>query len=108
MPARSPVLTSHVGKRLALLAAVAIVAISAVAELEELTAWDMKILSDKLGIGSTGLSMLELTLEEKGCIHYLINRFGPEEKLIEDVRRFLDEVALNRLAGKKSATRCPR
>jgi hypothetical protein len=108
MLARLPVLTLHVGKWLALLTAVAIAATSAMAEPEELTAWDMKFLNDKIGIGSASLSMLALTPEEKSCVHSLINRFGPEEKLVQDVTRFLDNVAANRIAASKSPTKCLR
>jgi hypothetical protein len=55
-----------------------------------------------------GFSLLELTPQEKNCVHSLINRFGPEEKLTADVTRFLDDVVSNKLINKESSTKCPR
>ena len=73
-----------------------------------MTEWDLKFLSEKVGVGLVSLAVLELTPQEKNCLHRLINRFGPEEKLIADVTRFLDDVAANKLIDKKSSTECPR
>jgi hypothetical protein len=87
---------------------VAVIALSAVAEANGLTDWDMRFLHDKLGIGPTSLSILGLTAQEKSCVHFLINRFGPEEKLVEEVTHFLDNVASDKIAGKKPPTKCPR
>ena len=86
---------------------VLILAWSCGAEPGDLTSWDRQFLYEKLGIGPTGLSMLRLSVEESRCMHSLINRFGPEEKLVDGVARFLDDLASHRAAGGKSSTKCP-
>jgi hypothetical protein len=107
MAAWLPTLTSLRCKLSSLLTVVAIIALPAMAETSELTNWDKRFLYDKLGMGPTALSMLGLTAEESRCMHFLINRFGPEEKLVNDVARFLNNVASNRIAGEKAPTKCP-
>jgi hypothetical protein len=94
--------------RRVLLTSTLIIALATVAGATGLTEWDLKFLSEKVGVGLVSLAVLELTPQEKNCLHLLINRFGSEEKLIADVTRFLDDVAANKLIDKKSSTECPR
>jgi hypothetical protein len=91
-----------------LLTSALIIVLSTAARANGLTEWDLKFLSDKLGIGSLSLSMLELTPQEEHCIHLMINRFGSDEKLMADVTRFLDEVAANKVIDRNSSTKCLR
>jgi hypothetical protein len=91
-----------------LTSALVVLVISGGAVASELTEWDLKFLSDKLGAGAASFAVLELTPQEIECLHFLINRFGPEEKLIADVTQYLNEVAANRFIDRKSSTECPR
>ena len=94
--------------RRVLLTSTLVIALATVAGATELTEWDLKFLSEKVGVGLVSLAVLELTPQEKNCLHLLINRFGPEEKLITAVTGFLDDVASNKLIDKKPSTKCPR
>ena len=84
-----------------------IVALLATARADELTDWDLKFLSERVGVGAVNFAVLELTPQELNCLHFLINRFGPEEKIIADVTRFLNDVAVNKLIDRKASTECP-
>ena len=91
-----------------LFTAATVIALSSGARANELTEWDLQFLNEKLGVGAVSFAMLELTTEELKCLHFLINRFGADEKLIADVKRFLDKVAANKLIDRKASTECPR
>ena len=95
--------------RWALLISVAVlVTFSTAPRANELTEWDLKFLSKKVGVGAVNFAVLELTSQEMICLHFLINRFGPEERLTADVTRFLNDVVANKLIDRKASTECPR
>ena len=93
--------------RWALLTCALVIVLSSGARANELTEWDRKFLSEKLGVGAVSFAVLELSPQEINCLHFLINRFGPEEKIIADVTRFLNDVAVNKLIDRKASTECP-
>src|ERR1700730_14454976 len=94
--------------RRALLTSAVAIALSSLARANELTEWDLKFLSEKVGAGAVTFAVLELSPQEVDCLHFLINRFGPDEKLVADVTRFLNDVAANKLIDRKASTECPR
>jgi hypothetical protein len=94
--------------RWALLTCALVIVLSSGARADELTEWDLKFLSEKVGVGAVNFAVPELTSQEMICLHFLINRFGPEEKLIADVTRFLNDLVANKLIDRKASTECPR
>jgi hypothetical protein len=99
--------TMRKSNRWALLTCALVIVLSSGARANELTEWDLKFLSKKVGVGAVNFAVLELTSQEMICLHFLINRFGPEEKIIADVTRFLNDVAANKLIDRKASTECP-